>query len=76
MTENTTTPPATGNETATDTDSPEAAPKAPEATGSGRFAVYDTTLLRYVGGVVDKRPSKAEANKLVHTRDGFRIDEV
>jgi hypothetical protein len=71
MTETPTTPPETGDETETAT-----GPEAPKPTGSGRFAVYDTTLLRYVGGVSDKRPSKADANKLVHTRDGYRIDEV
>ena len=29
-------------------------PKSP-STGSGRFAQYDKTLQRFVGGVVDKR---------------------
>lgn len=28
---------------------------APEPTGSGRYAQYDKTLQRFVGGVVDKR---------------------
>jgi len=46
------------------------------STGSGRFAVYDTTLLRFVGPVVDKRPSKAQANKLVHTPDAYEVREV
>ena len=33
----------------------EAQASAPEPTGSGRYAQYDKTLLRFVGGVVDKR---------------------
>ena len=43
---------------------------------SGRWAVYDTKLMRYVGDVTDKRPTKADANKLVHTPGAFAIREV
>lgn len=50
--------------------------RSAEPTGSGRFAVYDTTLRRFVGPVVDKRPSKAAANKLVHTADAYEVREV
>lgn len=39
---------------------PQPAPQTPaepkaEPTGSGRYAQYDKTLQRFVGGVVDKR---------------------
>lgn len=76
MTEN--SPEGTTPEAPEPTTAPAAeAPTLPaENSGSGRFAVYDTTLMRYVGSVSDKRPSKAEANKLVHTRDAYSIREV
>ena len=32
--------------------------------GSGRFAVYDLQLGRFVGGVTDKRPTDTAAAKL------------
>jgi hypothetical protein len=34
---------------------PEPAEATPPSTGSGRFAQYDKTLQRFVGGVVGKR---------------------
>lgn len=42
--------------------------------GSGRFAVYDTSLQRYVGGVQDSKPSKSDADKLAPK--GHSIVEV
>lgn len=43
--------------------------------GSGRFAVYDTTLGRYVGNVVD---SKSEAGKsdAAKAAESFKVVEV
>lgn len=64
------------SESTTETPTEGVAPRTTESTGSGRFAVYDTKLLRFVGPVVDKRPSKAQANKLVHTPDAYEVREV
>lgn len=51
-------------------------PNVPEGNeGSGRYAVYDLTLERYVGEVSDSKPSAKDAKAL--TRDGkYRIIEV
>jgi hypothetical protein len=56
---------------------PEATPEPakPEPTGSGRFAVYDNRILQFVGGVVDKRPTKAEAKRAAG-HDDVEIREV
>lgn len=42
--------------------------------GSGRYCVYDTQLLRYVGDVRDDKPSAKEARELAP--GGYRILEV
>jgi len=47
----------------------------PEPTGSGRFAVYDNRIRQFVGGVVDKRPTKAEAKKAAG-HDDVEVREV
>lgn len=51
--------------------------KSDEGAGSGRFAVYDTTYLKFVGGVVD---SKSKANKIAKDEGlkpgAFEIREV
>lgn len=41
----------------------------PEPGSSGRYAVYDLDLLRFVGPVTDKRPSKTAAKALVGDHD-------
>lgn len=75
MTESTTgtTPPDAGNTDPTptpeDTEATATATeykvKVPEGNkGSGRFAVYDKVLERYVGEVVDSKPSSTDARKL------------
>lgn len=52
------------------------APKdAPDELATG-YAVYNRTLGRFVGGVQDKRPSKADASKAVpkgHTAAVVRV---
>jgi hypothetical protein len=55
---------------------PVATPK-PSAPSSGRFAIYDNVLRQFVGsvGVVDKRPTKAEAKRAVG-HDDYEIREV
>lgn len=55
---------------------PEYQPKVPEGNeGTGRFAVYDKTLERYVGDVTDSKPSAKDAKALTH--DGkYAIIEV
>lgn len=40
-----------------------------------RYAVYDTTFEKFVGQVVDRKPTPAAAKKLVG-HDGFEIREV
>lgn len=40
-----------------------------------RYAVYDTRYLRFLPGVHDKKPSKADAKKIVG-HDDFEIREV
>lgn len=45
-------------------------------TGSGRFAVYNETLTQYVGPVVDKKPTQAEASKLVPKGHKATVREV
>jgi hypothetical protein len=42
---------------------------APAPGTSGRYAVYDKTLLRFVGPVTDKRPTKAAVKDLVGDHD-------
>lgn len=37
---------------------------ADETAEAGRWAVYDTTLLRFVGGVHTKKPTKKQAEGL------------
>lgn len=50
---------------------------APEgAEGTGRYAVYDRVLGRYVGGVTDAKPTTTEANKLVHGGKYAAVVEV
>jgi hypothetical protein len=44
--------------------------------GSGRFAVYNKTLLQFVGPVVDKKPTTAEAKKLVPEGHQIEVREV
>jgi hypothetical protein len=52
------------------------APTATASKGSGNHAVYDTRYEKFVGGVsVGKKPSKADARKLVG-HDDFDIREV
>lgn len=47
----------------------------PENKGSGRFAVYDKTLERYVGTVQDSKPTSTDARKLTGDH-GYAIREV
>lgn len=55
---------------------PEYKPTAPTGNkGSGRFAVYDMTLERYVSEVSDSKPSSADAKKLAGDHS-YRIIEV
>lgn len=60
---------------------PVSTPKATKAkaveSSSGRFAIYDNRIRQFVGsvGVVDKRPTKAEATKAVG-HDDYDIREV
>lgn len=54
---------------------PEPTSKPKAGTGSGRFAVYDNRYLRFVGGVSDSKPTKAEAKKLAG-HDDVEIREV
>lgn len=44
--------------------------------GSGRFAVYNKTLLQFVGPVVDKKPTTADAKKLVPEGHQLEVREV
>lgn len=69
------TPAPDADPTEATTPSPDVQPK-PEATGSGRYAVYDLTLTQYVGGVVDKKPTQADAKKLVRKGHKFEVREV
>lgn len=48
----------------------------PDPTGSGRYCVYDLTLTQYVGPVVDKKPTTADAKKLVRKGHKFEVREV
>lgn len=41
-----------------------------------RYAVYDDTLTQYVGPVTTRKPSKADAAKLVRKGHDFTIREV
>lgn len=54
---------------------PDVAPK-PEATGSGRYAVYNTTLGQYVGPVTTSKPKAAEAKALVPQGHKYEVREV
>ena len=66
-------PPPPADETAA---APTYRPTLPdENKGSGRFAVYDLALERYVGSVQDSKPSSADARKLTGDH-GYRIREV
>lgn len=47
----------------------------PQNEGSGRYAVYDKALERYVGEVQDGKPSSADARKLTGDH-GYAIREV
>lgn len=47
----------------------------PENKGSGRYAVYDMALERYVGDVQDSKPSSTDARKLTGDH-GYRVREV
>ena len=59
-------------------DNPTTEPEAaPEKTGSGRYAAYDTTYLKYVGGVPDTKGAARDAAKAKGVKAGdIRIDEV
>lgn len=55
---------------------PEAAKSTtPDPIKSGRFSVYDNRIRQFRGGVVDKRPTKAEAKRTVG-HDDYEIREV
>lgn len=54
---------------------PEQTSAKPSTDGSGRYAVYDTRYLRFVGPVTDKRSSKADAKK-VAGHDDVEVREV
>jgi hypothetical protein len=50
--------------------------QAPAGTeGTGRYAVYDLTLERYVGEVSDSKPSAKDAKALTHS-GSYAIVEV
>lgn len=78
-----TTPPPTGadgDETTSPAPAPATAPgetvRAPRGNkGSGRYAVYDLVLTRYVGDVMDSKPSAATARELSGGHS-YRIVEV
>lgn len=76
MTETTPEQPKPGNEPTPQPPDDPTPPAPPEQSGTGRFAVYDETIRQYVGGVVDKRPTKAEARKLVREGHDFTVKEV
>lgn len=55
---------------------PEPEPK-PEPTGSGRFALYDLTELRFVGSVVDgKRAANSPENHSKRKGHRYEVREV
>lgn len=59
---------------------PPADPKPPASEDgdqlADRFAVYDLTHQRFVGRVMDKRPSKADAAKMVAKGHDYEVRKV
>lgn len=48
----------------------------PDATGSGRYCVYDLTLTQYVSAVLDKKPTATEAKAMVPKGHKVEVREV
>lgn len=48
----------------------------PKGTGSGRYAVFNATLTQYVGPVMDKKPTAADAKKVVPKGHKAEVREV
>lgn len=72
MTDDPTTPPGPDEQPT----GPEPEPK-PEPTGSGRFALYDLTELRFVGKVVDgKRAASSPDNFAKRKGHKYEVREV